>query len=80
MNGLRVVESVHMPARRPKIQLRQQAPVSDRFRAEMDAWLLATFGDEAYMLVVNTGALGFGPSGGMIVTNPANLVMLRGLK
>ena len=37
----------------PKIKLSPLVPVSDTFRASMDAWLLEMFGTEEAMYVVN---------------------------
>jgi hypothetical protein len=46
---LRIVEAPPwLPMKEPKIKLRSSVPVSDRFRAEMDAWLLETFGERHF--------------------------------
>lgn len=41
--GMRVFESPLLEAK-PKLKLSPSCPVSDAFRAEMDAWLLDRFG------------------------------------
>ena len=41
--GMRVFESPLLEAK-PKLKLSPSCPVSDKFRAEMDAWLLEIFG------------------------------------
>lgn len=81
--GISVRTSPHIPARKPKIQLRAAAPVSDGFRREMNAWLLAMFGDSPYFLVVNEsaifGSLGMGGDRKTIITHPANVALLRAI-
>ena len=45
MLGVRIFESPALEPK-PKLKLSPACPVSDEFRAEMDAWLLEMFGAE----------------------------------
>lgn len=50
LTGVRVFESPLLEAK-PKLKLSPACPVSDEFRAEMDAWLLDRFGVDPEALV-----------------------------
>jgi hypothetical protein len=76
--GLKVVPAP-FPLRRAKLKLRPEVPVSDQFRASMDAWLLETFGEEEYALFLNPGAVGLDFLGGqMLVVNPNMIGLFKG--
>lgn len=49
--GLNIIEHPLMPSTQPRMKLKHDVPVSDKFRAEFDQWLLEFFGTErvAYM-------------------------------
>jgi hypothetical protein len=66
--GIKLAVSPLIPERSPKIQLDHNVVVTDRFRAEMNAWLLEFFGETKpfYMLAGDT-----------IVTHPNNMDWLK---
>lgn len=43
--GIDIVESGLLPITEPVLKLSPDAPVTDAFRTQMNAWLLATFGE-----------------------------------
>ena len=62
--GVRVFESPLLEAK-PKLKLSPACPVSDEFRAEMDAWLLDRFGIDPETFgesVVVPGGIAMAPS------------------
>lgn len=62
--GMRVFEAPTLEAK-PKLKLSPACPVSDEFRAEMDAWLLDRFGVDPETLgksVVVPGGIAMAPS------------------
>lgn len=59
--GARVFESPLLEAK-PKLKLSPACPVSDEFRAEMDAWLLDRFGVDPETLVIVPGGIAMAPS------------------
>lgn len=62
--GMRVFEAPILEAK-PKLKLSPSCPVSDEFRAEMDAWLLDRFGVDPETLgksVVVPGGIAMAPS------------------
>lgn len=62
--GMRVFESPLLEAK-PKLKLSPSCPVSDEFRAEMDAWLLDRFGvhpDTISHAVIVPGGIAMAPS------------------
>lgn len=64
LTGVRVFESPLLEAK-PKLKLSPACPVSDEFRAEMDAWLLDRFGVHPETLgksVVVPGGIAMAPS------------------
>lgn len=65
--GIPVIESSFIPENQPKIQIRSDVPVSDKFRATMDKWLLDRFGTESVAYMVS----------GNYVMNPKTAVKLR---
>jgi len=63
-SGIRIFESPLLEAK-PKLKLSPACPVSDEFRAEMDAWLLDRFGVDPETLgksVVVPGGIAMAPS------------------
>ena len=77
--GIKVIESPHLPATRPRYQLPQadKFPLPPGFREEFDAWVLSFFGTEQVMYVLDTDMLGMN-DGKLIVANPTNLAILKG--
>lgn len=72
--GRRVVE---LPTHRsPKLEVSPDCPVSDEFRAEMDAWLVEQFGYRDASIFPPGRAYFFGNT---IVMHPADVVRLRGV-
>ena len=64
LTGVRVFESPLLEAK-PKLKLSPSCPVSDEFRAEMDAWLLDRFGvhpDTISHAVIVPGGIAMAPS------------------
>lgn len=62
--GMRVFESPLLEAK-PKLKLSPSCPVSDEFRAEIDAWLLDRFGvhtDTIGSAVIVPGGIAMAPS------------------
>lgn len=68
--GLRIIESPYVPTAEQKLKLRPDVHVTDKFRAEMDAWLMEMFGTRTVAYIFNTGIHGG------IVMNPANVVKI----
>lgn len=63
-SGIRIFEAPALEAK-PKLKLSPTCPVSDEFRAEMDAWLLDRFGVDPETLgksVVVPGGIAMAPS------------------
>ena len=63
-SGIRIFESPLLEAK-PKLKLSPSCPVSDEFRAEMDAWLLDRFGvnpDTISHAVIVPGGIAMAPS------------------
>lgn len=54
--GIGIVESPLLEPK-PKLKLSPGCPVSDEFRAEMDAWLLERFGTEDPQIVALPGGV-----------------------
>ena len=67
--GMPIISSPFVPAEQPKLKLRHDVPVTDAFRAEMDAWLLEMFGTERVAYVLQ---------GKHIYANPETVAMIRG--
>lgn len=62
--GVRIFESPTLEPK-PKLKLSPSCPVSDEFRAEMDAWLLDMFGvefDEDGLIVTTLRGIHMAPS------------------
>lgn len=73
--GLEIMEVA--PRIEPKIKLGDAAPVSDAFRAEFDAWLLAMFGVRELFRPVPLGmAYQFGNT---VVMNPEDVVKISSI-
>lgn len=68
--GLQIVEHPFIPATQPKLKLRPNVPVTEKFRAEMDVWLLEMFGTERVCYVM---------SGKVLMANCENVAMIKGL-
>jgi hypothetical protein len=72
--GRRVVE---LPTHRsPKLKLSPDCPVSDEFRAEMDAWLVEQFGYRDASIFQPGRAYLFGDT---VAVHPADWAKLRGV-
>jgi hypothetical protein len=71
--GIRVYSSPHIPAKRPRVQLRPGL-CSPGFEGSMNAWLRDFFGEENYVLFIGAEA-GFGHE--RIIGNPAALAILK---
>lgn len=69
--GMQIIENPLIPAERQKLKLHPDAPVSDKFRSEMDKWLLDMFGTERVVYVI---------AGKTISMNPENAVLIKGLR
>lgn len=68
-------EVVELPvARTPKLKISPDCPVSDEFRAEMDAWLVGRFGYRDTSVFQPGRAYLFGNT---IAMHPADVVRLR---
>lgn len=59
--GTPIIESPLLEPQ-PILQVSPHVPVSDAFRAEMNAWLLQRFGREQPMVVSTPRGLAMGPS------------------
>lgn len=66
--GIQITPHPYAPSELPKLKLRPDVPVTDKFRAEMDAWLLEMFGTEKVVFMWQGG----------ILASPENVVMLKG--
>lgn len=72
--GRRVVE---LPTHRsPKLKVSPDCPVSDEFRAEMDAWLIEQFGYRGTSVFQPGMAYLFGDT---VAVHPADLAKLQGV-
>ena len=69
--GLPVITSSLIPDEVPKLSLHPDAPVGDKFRAEMNQWLLDMFGTKKVAFVIN---------GKQFVIHPKNFAILDNFK
>lgn len=80
-NGMVVVESTAALAPKTwtlrKFQIRPWINVSEEFRASMDAWLLATFGDEQEVVQHGQEPAAYVLGGKTLVIHPVLLLELR---
>lgn len=76
--GLNIHSSDLIPEKEPKLKLSSHINVSDKFRQEMDKWLLDTFGEQHVLYALDPKALGmFGNQ--IILMHPANVIKLNGI-
>jgi hypothetical protein len=48
--GIKIIVSTMIPERQPRMKLTDTLQVTEKFRAEMNAWLLEFFGEEPVVL------------------------------
>jgi hypothetical protein len=56
--GINIIENKHFPMRKPKMVLSKDVAVSDAFRDRFNAWLKDFFGEQSYMIMMDTSSLG----------------------
>jgi hypothetical protein len=56
--GINIIENKHFPMRKPKMVLSKDVAVSDAFRESFNAWLKDFFGEQSYMIMMDTSLIG----------------------